>query len=75
MAAIVRFKMYLPERNHVLSLHNDEKSLSEISAMIESVGTNVESIISKYRNAEKKKVEKTAGHTRPLQVKTGRLSE
>lgn len=49
MAPVVRCKMSSPERNRVLSLHIDGKSLSEISSMIGRARTNVQRIIAKYK--------------------------
>ena len=48
MASVARLKMSSPERNRVLSLHNDGKSLSEIAAIIGRARTNVQRIIAKY---------------------------
>ena len=64
MASVVRYKMSSPENNnvdHVLSLNNDGKSLSEISAMIESARINIQSFITKYKLCEKKECGKKTG--------------
>ena len=58
MASVIRHKMSSPERNRVMSLHNDGKSLSEIADIIGRARTNVQRIIAKYKqygNIERRK--------------------
>jgi transposase len=52
MAPVERLRMSSPERNRVLSLHNDGKSLSQIAAIIGRARTNVQRIIAKYKQCK-----------------------
>ena len=49
MAPVTRRKMSSPERNRVMSLHNDGKSLLDIIDIIGRARTNVQRIIAKYK--------------------------
>ena len=49
MAPVIRRKMLSPDRNRVMSLHNDGKSLSDIADIIGRARTNVQRIVAKYK--------------------------
>ena len=61
MAPVTRCRMSSPERNRVLSLHKEGKSLSEISSMIGRARTNVQRIIAKFKHCGHVKSGKKTG--------------